>query len=107
MHFLGGEQRKTGGKIKAQLRTEDADRAGAGAITFGGAVVEHLFEQVEIEAHDGVIVVGADFKADSLPGNPGYLRRLVLFCVIAQHLDTADRNRAQEHLRARAHGEVR
>ena len=32
VNFLGGEQRKTGIEVKPQLRAEDAQRAGAGAV---------------------------------------------------------------------------
>ena len=41
----------TGSEIEAQLRAEDAERAGAGAVGLAGAVFKHMLHQVEVRAH--------------------------------------------------------
>ena len=57
MHFLGGQQRKAGVQIKAQLRAEHAYRAGAGAVAFLRAVVEHVLQKVNVLAHGRAVFV--------------------------------------------------
>jgi hypothetical protein len=54
VHLLGGHQRETGIEVKAQLRAEHRQRAGAGAVGLAGAVFEHVAQQVEIRAHGGI-----------------------------------------------------
>ena len=57
MHFLGGQQRKAGVQIKAQLRAEHAYRAGAGAVAFLRAVVEHVLQKINVLAHGRAVFV--------------------------------------------------
>ena len=53
MQLLGGQQRKSGAKIKAHLIAEDAKRPRAGAILATDAVTADMIEKVEILAHAG------------------------------------------------------
>jgi len=50
---LGGDQRKAGGQVKPDLRPEQRQGAGAGAVILSGALVEHPVHQVQIGAHTG------------------------------------------------------
>ena len=54
MKFFCGEQWEAIGEVKAHLMSEDAFRAGAGAVGFDCALVEYLLQQVEILFHCGV-----------------------------------------------------
>ena len=49
--FLGGDQRKAFGQVKAHLMGKDAIGTGAGAVTFKGAVVTHMAHQIKILFH--------------------------------------------------------
>src|SRR5438105_2061452 len=52
MQLLRGEQRKTGGQVEAQLGSENAERARAGAIRFRVAVIEDVLDELEVLLHD-------------------------------------------------------
>src|ERR1700720_1328785 len=52
MQFLGRQQRKSGAQIASDLISEDAQRAGAGAIRFRFAVVEDVSDEREVLLHD-------------------------------------------------------
>jgi hypothetical protein len=51
MQLLRRQQRKSGGEIEAELMTEDAARAGAGAIGFLRAVIEDVADEREVLLH--------------------------------------------------------
>src|ERR1041384_5791252 len=49
--FLGGDERESQGEIEAHLPAEDAERAGAGPVVLGAAVLEDVAHQVEVLLH--------------------------------------------------------
>src|SRR3546814_10648667 len=51
VQLLGGDQREAFVEIEAHLPAEHAARAGAGAVGFFGAVLEHVAQQVEVLFH--------------------------------------------------------
>ena len=51
MHPLGGQQRETLLQIEAHLTTEHRARPRAGAVGLVDAVVDHITQQIEIDAH--------------------------------------------------------
>jgi len=53
MEFLGGDQWKSLTQIEALLRTENRDRAGAGAVGFGPTLFENELEESVVLLHGG------------------------------------------------------
>ena len=53
MHPLGRDERKACREVEPQLTSEDAPRTGARAVGLGGAVVEHVTQQVFVSAWRG------------------------------------------------------
>src|SRR6185295_1090132 len=53
VHLLGGQQRKAPGEVEAHLTAADGERAGAGTVGLGDAVVQNVPEQVEVGPHGG------------------------------------------------------
>src|SRR6185437_9090307 len=51
MQLLGGDQRKTLREIEAHLPAEHAARAGAGAVSLDGTVLQHFTQQIEVRTH--------------------------------------------------------
>ena len=51
MELFGGEQRKSVSQREARLSAEDAIRAGAGAVVFEFAAVEHQSQEIEVLNH--------------------------------------------------------
>ncbi len=51
VQLLGGHQREAGVEIEAHLPAEHAARAGAGAVGFLRAVLEHVAQQVQVGLH--------------------------------------------------------
>ena len=51
MHLLRRHERKAFRQIEPHLMTENAPRAGAGAVAFRHAFVENALEQIEILSH--------------------------------------------------------
>ena len=56
VHLFGGEQRKTVGKVAANLVAKYAFCASAGAVVLQGAIVEHMLKQVEILFHCLILI---------------------------------------------------
>jgi hypothetical protein len=62
MHLLRREQRKAFVQIEAQLRAEDAQRPGAGAIVLARPVLEDAAHEIEIKSHGrGAPLLNAKF----------------------------------------------
>src|SRR5579859_3301274 len=51
VNLLGGQQREARLQVKAQLRAEYAERAGAGAVLLAVAVLQNMPHQIEVLAH--------------------------------------------------------
>ncbi len=49
--LLGGDQRESLRQIEAHLVAEHTGRAGAGAVGFLRAMIEHVLHQIEVLAH--------------------------------------------------------
>ena len=77
MQLFGGDQRKSGTQIEAQLVTEDRTRADAGAVAFFDALTEHAFHQIEILPHRFLAL--ADSGCESAASLP-QMRRLQSVC---------------------------
>jgi hypothetical protein len=52
MYFLRREQWERFRKIESELRSEDTQRAGTGAIALSRTVCEHALHEIEIAAHE-------------------------------------------------------
>ena len=59
VQLLGGDRREAGCQIKAHLVTEDAQRAHAGAVFLGNAMVEDMVDEIQILAHRALLGVSA------------------------------------------------
>ena len=60
VQLLGGDQRKALRQVEAHLPAEHAAGAGAGAVGFFAAVLEHVLQQVEVLLHRREVVSGID-----------------------------------------------
>ena len=68
MQLLGRDQRKPIREVEAQLRTEQRERAGAGPVLLGNALVEDTLHEVEIVFHAPNLACA---RKSERPGEPG------------------------------------
>ena len=82
--LLGGDQRETLRQIEAHLVAEHAGGAGAGAVGFCGAVVQHVLHQVEVLAHVNLNKINSSHREHRVHREsgdaPGFLCDLCVLC---------------------------
>ena len=69
VHALGGDQREAFGQVEADLAPEDAAGAGAGAVALGGAVGQHVAQQVLIRGGNWPVRWGRGRRRHALQSN--------------------------------------